>query len=57
MQALKETGAHITIETAATIFKSVACDLLSMSPKLTNSTLWKKANGKFVKICTTRGRR
>ena len=49
-QALKETGAHITIETAATIFKSVACDLLSMSPKLTNSTPWKKANGKFAKM-------
>ena len=49
-QALKETGAHITIETAATIFKSVACDLLSMSPKLANSTPWKKANGQFAKM-------
>jgi 7-carboxy-7-deazaguanine synthase len=47
-QALKETGAHITIETAATIFKPVACDLLSMSPKLANSTPWKKAGGKFA---------
>ena len=49
-QALKETGAHITIETAATIFKPVACDLLSMSPKLANSTPWKKANGQFAKM-------
>jgi len=47
-QVLKATGAHVTIETAATIFKPVACDLLSMSPKLANSTPWKKAGGKFA---------
>jgi 7-carboxy-7-deazaguanine synthase len=29
---------HITIETAGTVFKPVACDLMSISPKLTNST-------------------
>ncbi|MFQ5902400.1 MAG: 7-carboxy-7-deazaguanine synthase QueE, partial [Candidatus Binatia bacterium] len=29
---LKRKGYHITIETAATIFKPVACDLISMSP-------------------------
>jgi 7-carboxy-7-deazaguanine synthase len=48
-QRLQETGAHITIETAATIFKPVICDLLSMSPKLANATPWKKARGKFAK--------
>jgi 7-carboxy-7-deazaguanine synthase len=37
-RALKRKGAHITIETAATVFKPVLCDLLSMSPKLANST-------------------
>jgi 7-carboxy-7-deazaguanine synthase len=45
---LKEIGAHVTIETAATIFKPVDCDLISMSPKLANSTPWKKAGGRFA---------
>ena len=35
---LRERGKHITIETAATVFESVAVDLASMSPKLSNST-------------------
>ena len=36
--ALKERGKHITIETAATIPpKGIACDLASLSPKLSNS--------------------
>jgi 7-carboxy-7-deazaguanine synthase len=35
---LKREGFHVTIETAATIFKPVECDLMSMSPKLSNST-------------------
>ena len=47
---LKREGAHITIETAATIFKPVACDLISMSPKLANSTPRKRENGKFAKM-------
>jgi 7-carboxy-7-deazaguanine synthase len=29
---------HITLETAGTVFKPVACDLMSISPKLANST-------------------
>lgn len=45
---LKWRGAHVTIETAATIFKPVACDLISMSPKLANSTPWRRAKGKFA---------
>jgi 7-carboxy-7-deazaguanine synthase len=45
---LQRVGAHITIETAATIFKPIACDLISMSPKLANSTPWKRAGGKFA---------
>jgi 7-carboxy-7-deazaguanine synthase len=47
---LKCEGAHITIETAATIFKPVACDLISMSPKLAHSTPWKREQGKFAKM-------
>jgi 7-carboxy-7-deazaguanine synthase len=36
---LKETGKHITIETAATVLpEGIACDLASLSPKLSNST-------------------
>jgi 7-carboxy-7-deazaguanine synthase len=35
---LREAGFHITIETAGTVFRPVACDLMSISPKLANST-------------------
>ena len=45
---LKTAGAHVTIETAATIFKPVSCDLVSMSPKLSNSTPWQKQHGRFA---------
>jgi 7-carboxy-7-deazaguanine synthase len=47
-EKLKTAGAHLTIETAATIFKPVSCDLVSMSPKLSNSTPWQKQNGRFA---------
>jgi 7-carboxy-7-deazaguanine synthase len=50
---LKLLGAHITIETAATIFKIVDCDLLSMSPKLSSSTPWNRADGRFAKTHET----
>jgi 7-carboxy-7-deazaguanine synthase len=36
--ALRDEGFHITIETAGTIVRPVACDLMSLSPKLANST-------------------
>lgn len=45
---LKQRGAHLTIESAATLFKPVVCDLISLSPKLANSTPWKRASGKFA---------
>ena len=45
---LKQRGAHITIETAATIFKPLAGDLISLSPKLANSTPWQRSRGKFA---------
>jgi 7-carboxy-7-deazaguanine synthase len=35
---LRERGLHITIETAGTVFAPVSCDLMSISPKLANST-------------------
>jgi 7-carboxy-7-deazaguanine synthase len=35
---LRERGLHITVETAGTVYAPVACDLMSISPKLANST-------------------
>ncbi|MEM8835507.1 MAG: 7-carboxy-7-deazaguanine synthase QueE [Planctomycetota bacterium] len=40
-RALRDAGLHITWETAGTVFRDagdIACDLLSISPKLANST-------------------
>lgn len=37
-EALRGRGMHITVETAGTVFAPVACDLMSISPKLQNST-------------------
>jgi len=37
-ERLRGLGMHITIETAGTVFQPVACDLMSISPKLSNST-------------------
>ena len=37
-QGLRAAGIHVTIETAGTVFLDVACDLMSISPKLANST-------------------
>ncbi len=36
--ALREREYHITVETAGTLYLPVACDLMSISPKLSNST-------------------
>lgn len=35
--ALKERGLHITVETAGTLYLPLACDLMSISPKLVGS--------------------
>lgn len=37
-EGLRGRGLHITVETAGTVFQPVACDLMSISPKLSNST-------------------
>lgn len=37
-EQLDEAGYHITIETAGTVLLPVACQLMSISPKLSNST-------------------
>ena len=36
-ERLRGAGLHITVETAGTVFQPVACDLMSISPKLANS--------------------
>jgi len=45
---LRERGYHITIETAATVYRPVACDLASLSPKLSNSTPWQREGGRWA---------
>jgi 7-carboxy-7-deazaguanine synthase len=36
-QELDRRGYHVTIETAGTVYRPVVCDLMSLSPKLSNS--------------------
>jgi 7-carboxy-7-deazaguanine synthase len=45
---LRQAGLHITIETAGTVFAEVACDLMSISPKLANSTPHQRENGRWA---------
>jgi 7-carboxy-7-deazaguanine synthase len=45
---LRKRGYHITLETAATVFQPVACDLASLSPKLRNSTPWEREAGRWA---------
>lgn len=40
---LRARGLHVTIETAGTVAPEVRCDLMSISPKLSNSTPWDDA--------------
>ena len=48
-QALKSAGdAHITIETAGTVYQPVVCDLMSISPKLANSTPRERDGGRWA---------
>jgi 7-carboxy-7-deazaguanine synthase len=37
-EQLQRQGKHITVETAGTLYLPLACDLMSISPKLDNST-------------------
>ena len=42
---LRSAGLHITIETAGTVTTRVSCDLVSISPKLLNSTPFEREAG------------
>jgi 7-carboxy-7-deazaguanine synthase len=44
----KDLGQHITIETAGTVFADVQCDLMSISPKLSNSTPYERDGGRWA---------
>ena len=41
-------GLQVTIETAGTVYQPVACDLMSISPKLENSTPHEREGGKWA---------
>ena len=45
---LRGQGLHITIETAGTVFQPVECDLMSISPKLANSTPHRREEGRWA---------
>lgn len=47
-ECLKQLNLHITIETAGTVFAPVHCDLLSISPKLGNSTPHQREDGRWA---------
>jgi 7-carboxy-7-deazaguanine synthase len=47
--ALHARGHHITVETAATVFKPLKLDLASVSPKLSNSTPYDRGAGRFAR--------
>ena len=44
---LRQLQYHITIETAGTLFLPLECDLMSISPKLSNSTPWHGVTDKW----------
>jgi 7-carboxy-7-deazaguanine synthase len=46
---LRQAGLHITIETAGTVYLPVACDLMSISPKLSNSTPHHREEGRWAR--------
>ena len=41
-------GLHVTVETAGTVYKPVKCDLMSISPKLANSTPLSREGGRWA---------
>lgn len=47
---LKNRGYHLTVETAATVFKQLPIDLASLSPKLSNSTPTDRDGGRFAQL-------
>lgn len=50
---IRSQGRHLTIETAATVWKDVECELASISPKLANSTPLHRDKGRFAQAHET----
>jgi 7-carboxy-7-deazaguanine synthase len=44
----RASGYHVTVETAGTVYQAVACDLMSISPKLANSTPRTREAGRWA---------
>jgi len=47
-EGIRRLGLHVTVETAGTAYHPVACDLMSISPKLENSTPRERDGGKWA---------
>ena len=47
-EGLKELGLHVTIETSGTKYAPVKCDLMSISPKLSNSVPREREGGRWA---------
>jgi 7-carboxy-7-deazaguanine synthase len=47
-EGLRSLGLHVTIETAGTVWAAAACDLMSVSPKLANSTPHSRDGGRWA---------
>jgi 7-carboxy-7-deazaguanine synthase len=47
-RGLRDAGLHVTVETAGTVYQPVTCDLMSVSPKLANSTPHEREGGRWA---------
>jgi 7-carboxy-7-deazaguanine synthase len=47
-EGLRIEGMHVTIETNGTVYRKLHCDLMSISPKLANSTPHRRERGRFA---------
>ena len=47
-EALRQMRLHVTVETAGTVFAAVDCHLISLSPKLSNSTPFEQDEGRWA---------
>jgi 7-carboxy-7-deazaguanine synthase len=47
-EALRQMRLHVTVETAGTVFAPVDCHLMSLSPKLSNSTPFERDEGRWA---------
>src|SRR5580693_5824374 len=48
VELTQAVGMHVTVETAGTVYQPVKCDLMSISPKLANSTPHEREAGKWA---------